>query len=85
MEKTLIIQNNGGEFFTKITKNSEKVSKNKNNINEPSKVLKTAGGVFFSLVKKECPLTKAETKIIFNNNNQNRKLERQNNQMFKEL
>lgn len=82
LEKTLTIQNSGGEYFIRPTKKS--ASKNSNSASNSHKILKTAGGVFFSLVKKECGLTKEEIKYIFLFQ-QSRKINKQSNGLAKEL
>jgi hypothetical protein len=129
LEKTLTVQNKGGEYYSKIIKKENKyehqsqpkietqfqyqpstqqqepiptcrqqpseeakfLSPFPNSYpyhNEPVTKLisKTPGGVFFSIVKKECYLNKEETKKIFNiNNNERRKLDRKNYKIMKEL
>ncbi len=76
------IQNNGGEFFLRGVKHKKN---SKKSTNEQIKVLKTAGGIFFSLIKKECGLTKDQIRLIFNDSSQTRKLERQNHKILKNL
>jgi hypothetical protein len=78
VEKTLKIQNEGGSFFTR-----NKVVKRENEkILVQEKMQKTAGGVFFSIVKKECVFTKEENKLIFQSQ---QLLEKESKRVIREL
>jgi hypothetical protein len=78
VEKTLRIQNEGGSFFMR----NKKVKVGDKKITVQEKILKTPGGVFFSLVKKECNFTKEETKLIFCTE---KALEKERNRLIKDI
>lgn len=78
VEKTLRTQNEGGSYFIRHRKiNIDGVKKT-----VQEKLLKTPGGVFFSIVKKDCNFSKQDMKQIFNSE---RYFDREKDKITKEL
>jgi hypothetical protein len=71
-------QNEGGCFFSRIRKIT--LDGVKTTIQE--EILKTPGGVFFSIVKKDCNFSKQDMKLIFDHE---KYLEREKDKITKEL
>ena len=78
VEKTLKTQNEGGCYFYR----TRKITLDGIKTNVQEKLLKTPGGVFFSIVKKDCNFTKEEMKTIFE---YEKYLKRENEKITKEL